>query len=114
MFAGFIPAVSNKAAHSIRRATIRAWDLPNRTGSSLEEFAGLVNPVLRGWIQYYGRFYKSALNPVFDYLNRVLGRWATRKYKRFRRHKRRAMNWLGNLCRREPSLFEHWSIGVQP
>jgi len=113
LFAGFIPAVSAKAARKIRD-TIREWRLSRRVGSSLEEFARLVNPVIRGWIQYYGRFYKSALNPLFDHLNRVLGRWAMRKYKRFRRHKGRATNWLKSLSVREPNLFEHWSFGVRP
>lgn len=113
LFVGFIPAVSSKAANRVR-ATIREWRLHRRTGGGLEELAGLVNPVVRGWIQYYGRFYKSALHPVFNCLNRALGRWASQKYKRLRRHPRRAMDWLKRISKREPSLFAHWSFGVRP
>nr|WP_322096059.1 group II intron maturase-specific domain-containing protein [Pelagibius litoralis] len=43
--------------------------------------ASIVNPALRGWINYYGRFYKSALYPPLRHLDRYLTRWVMRKYK---------------------------------
>ena len=75
--------------------------------------------VLRGWIGYYGwyygRFYRSALYPTFRHFNELLTRWAMRKYKRLRRHRRRAEHWLGGVARREPRLFAHWHLlGVKP
>ena len=73
------------------------------------------NPVLRGWIHYYGKFHKSALYTVFRHLNRTLARWAMRKFKRLRRHRRCAEHWLGRVARREPRLFAHWELlGLKP
>ena len=74
----------------------------------------MFNPVLRGWINYYGRFYKSMLFLVLRRLNDRLARWAMRKYKRLRGHYRRAIQWLVGVARRSPSLFAHWKVGVRP
>ena len=113
-FISFVPAVSNAAATRMRQA-MRRWHLPRRSDKAIDDLARMWNPVLRGWIQYYGRFYKSALYPVFRHLNGLLVRWAMRKYKRLRRHRRRASHWLGDLARREPRLFAHWHLlGVTP
>ncbi len=108
-FVNFSPAVSNAAMKSMRQ-TIWTWLLRLRSDKSLNDLAHMFNPVLRGWIQYYGCFYKSALYPVFRHLNRVLAAWAGRKYKRMRRHRRRALQWLGRLAKRQPGLFAHWSL----
>ena len=84
LFISFLPGVSNKAAKSIR-ATIRSWRLgATRNNQSLEEIAKFVNPFVRGWVNYYGRFYKSALTPVLRSLERSLVYWVRRKFKRFR------------------------------
>ena len=113
-FVSFLPAVSNKAANAIR-ATIRSWRLgARRNNQSLEEIARLVNPFVRGWVNYYGRFYRSALTPVLRCLERSLAYWARRKYKRLRRHKRHAYYWLGRIARQEPQLFVLWQIGIRP
>ena len=114
LFISFLPGVSNKAAKSIR-ATIRSWRLGStRNNQSLEEIAKFVNPFVRGWVNYYGRFYKSALTPVLRELERSLAYWVRRKFKRFARHARRAVHWLGNVARREPNLFVLWQIGIRP
>lgn len=113
-FVSFLPAVSNKAANSIR-STIRSWRLgATRSNQSLEEIAKFVNPFVRGWVNYYGRFYKSALTPVLRELERSLAYWVRRKFKRFARHARRAVHWLGQVARREPNLFVLWQIGIRP
>jgi RNA-directed DNA polymerase len=113
-FVSFLPAVSKKAANSMR-ATIRSWRLgATRNNQSLEDIARFVNPYVRGWVNYYGRYYHSALTPVLRCLERSLAYWARRKYKRLRRHKRRAVHWLGSISRREPKLFVHWQIGIRP
>ena len=97
------------------RQEMRRWRLHLRSDKAIDDLARMWNPVLRGWIQYYGRFYKSALYPVFRHLNALLVRWARRKYKRFRRHRRRAEHWLGGVARREPRMFAHWFLlGVRP
>jgi group II intron reverse transcriptase/maturase len=79
-FVSFIPAISNKASKSLRD-TMRRWRLHRRTDKSLDELAQMFNPVLRGWINYYGSFYRSALYRTFQPLNNILAQWATRKYK---------------------------------
>lgn len=112
-FINFTPAVSSKAAEAMRRE-MRGWRLHLRSDKVLEDLARMFNPVLRGWINYYGSYYKSALYPTFNQLNRILMRWATRKYKKLRGHRRRAMHWLGRIARREPYLFAHWRLGVRP
>jgi RNA-directed DNA polymerase len=108
-FVGFNPAISNKATKSICDA-MRQWKLHRRTDKSLDELAQMVNPVLRGWINYYGHFRKSALYRTFQHLNNILARWASRKYKRLRGHKRRAFLWMQGIVRRQPRLFAHWQL----
>ncbi len=74
----------------------------------------MYNPVIRGWINYFGKYCKSALYPVFRHLNETLAKWATRKFKRFRRRRQRARLWLGRLAINIPQLFAHWQIGGKP
>ena len=110
----FTPAVSNDAAkemrQEMRRRRIQLW-----SDKAIDDLARMWNPVLRGWIQYFGRFYKSALHPIFRHFNGLLVRWAMRKYKRLRAHRRRAEHWLGGIARRQPRLFAHWHLlGVKP
>ncbi|OGO18189.1 MAG: group II intron reverse transcriptase/maturase, partial [Chloroflexi bacterium RBG_16_48_8] len=98
-FVNFTPAVSDKAAREMRR-TMRSWRLHLRSDKTLDDLSRMYNPILRGWINYYGQYYKSALYPTFRVLDRTLVRWATRKYKRVRGHQRRATYWLGRVARR--------------
>lgn len=75
----------------------------------------MFNPTARGWIQYYSKYYKSALFPIAEHINRHLVKWVTNKYKPFRRRSRRAMHALGKRARQNPNLFAHWSIlGYKP
>lgn len=114
LFISFLPGVSTKAANSIR-ATIRSWRLGKRWANRrLEEIARFVNPFVRGWVNYYGRFYRSALTRVLRSLERSLVFWVRRKLKRFARHQRQAYHWLGKVARREPDLFVMWQIGLRP
>lgn len=108
-FVNFSPAVSNKAKKAMRQ-TMRRWGLHLRSDKSLDDLAHMFNPTLQGWINYYGRFYKSALYPIFQHLDRTLSRWASRKFKRLRRHRRRAEQWLQRIARRDPGLFAHWRL----
>jgi RNA-directed DNA polymerase len=112
-FINFSPAVSNEAGRAMRREA-RRWKLHRRSDKSLEDLSRMFSPVVRGWMNYYGSFYKSALYPIFRHLNRILIRWAMRKFKRLRRHQRRAGYWLGRIAQKEPWLFPHWQIGVRP
>lgn len=113
-FINFSPAVSNKAAKKMKQE-MKRWRLHLRSDKALDDLASMWNPVIRGWIQYYGRYYKSALSPVFRHLNGHLVRWAMRKYKRLRRHHRRAEHWLGGIADRDQRLFAHWHmLGAKP
>lgn len=112
-FTGFLPAVSNKAGKAIREK-IREWKLSARSGSDINTLAAEVNPVLRGWINYYGHYYKSELQDVLKYLNLILKKWARQKYKKLHSHKTKASKWLVTLYQRAPYLFAHWRIGVRP
>ena len=113
-FVSFLPAISEKAAKRIR-ATIRDWRLgATRNNQSLEEIARFVNPFVRGWVNYYGRYYRSELYPVLRHLERALVYWVRRKFKRFARRQREATYWLGRVARREPHLFYSWQIGIKP
>jgi RNA-directed DNA polymerase len=112
-FVSFLPAVSDQAVKSIR-AKIRSWRIHRNSDKSLKDLAGILNPQIQGWINYYGRFYKSALSPIFKQLNRSLQRWAMRKYKKLRGRKRRAYHWLGRIAKQMRYLFAHWRLGVTP
>lgn len=112
-FINFTPAVSKKALIEMRK-TIRRYKINLRSVKTLQDLSNLIGPMLRGWVNYYGAFYKSALSPFFEHINRRLERWVMRKYKRFRRQPQRARNWLGKLARQKPSLFVHWTMGILP
>ena len=107
-FVSFSPAISRNAARSLRQTIRRKWRLRSRSHLSLNELSKQFNPVIAGWINYYGRFYRSALHSVLNHINHALVVWAMDKFKPFRRRKTRASNWLRSVAHREPKLFVHW------
>jgi RNA-directed DNA polymerase len=114
LFISFLPGVSTKAANSIRE-TIQSWQIgASRNNQSLEETAQFVTPFVRGWVNYYAKFYPSALTPVLRSLECNLVYWVRRKFKRLRNHQRQAVHWLGRVARKEPDLFVLWSHGIRP
>jgi hypothetical protein len=94
------------------RATIRDLNLRRQTQLSLQDIARQINPLLRGWIAYYGRYARSALYPVLQYVNQTLLAWALRKFKRFKRHKLPASRFLQRLATECVDLLVHWQIGM--
>ena len=112
-FVSFLPAVSPEAMKAMG-AEIRSWHWAKRSDKSLGDLALMFNSVVQGWINYYGRFYRSRLLHFLRRLNRHLMRWACRKYKRLKRRERRAMAWLAEIARRSPRLFAHWRLGARP
>ena len=112
-FVNFTPGVSNKASKSMRQ-TIRGWRLQLKPDKELTDIANMFNPVIRGWINYYSKFYKSALYPVLIHINKALNNWARRKYKKLYRGKRKAERWLGKYAKKQPNLFAHWQMGIVP
>ena len=106
---GFLPAVSAAAIQRMNR-TIREWHLPRQTSAGLNELAMRYNATLRGWLNYYGRFYPSALQRVFDHFDHQLLCWARRKYRKLARRPRRSRQWLQKMVCRVPRLFTHWLV----
>ena len=111
-FINFSPAVSNQAAKAIRDK-FRSWKLPQRSDKAIEDLSRMFNPIIRGWIQYYGRYYRSALYPTMRELDRDLALWAKQKYKKLRRHLRKATHWIARISRSAPELFAHWQMGAR-
>ena len=92
--------------------TIKRWRLHLRNGLTLTDLARAINPIVRGWINYYGRFYRSKLiSLLLRRIDEYLVRWAMRKYKRLRGRPQRAWRFLATVARREPALFAHWQAG---
>ena len=107
MFLSFCPAVSKDALKKMG-ATVRAWRLHHRTGSSEHDLARLVNPVVRGWMQYYGAFYRSALYPILERVNAYPMRWSQNKYKRLRGRKKAQDQWNA-VVKLRPRYFAQWA-----
>lgn len=112
-FVSFLPAVSRDAVVEMGRK-VRSWHIAKRSDKSLNDLARMFNSIVQGWINYFGRFYKSMLYPLLRRLNRHLVRWACRKYKRLKRRERKAMHWLAEVAKRAPGLFAHWRFGLRP
>ncbi|MNZ37125.1 Group II intron-encoded protein LtrA [compost metagenome] len=113
IYVNFAPAVSRDALRAMRQ-TIRGWHLQLQCDRQLGDLSRRFNPVLRGWLNYYGRFYGSAMADVWKHLNAYLARWLMRKHKSLARHKRRARAVLGRLAAAWPRAFVHWELGYAP
>ena len=109
IFMGFNPAVSKKAIKLIR-SEVRSWRLHLLSDKSLQDLSRMVNPILRGWVNYYGRYFRSRLYHALHPFQWILTKWAMRKYKRFKGHQRRASRWLLRIRKGSPHLFAHWQL----
>jgi RNA-directed DNA polymerase len=112
-FSNFLPAVSRDATVRML-GMIKRWQLQRQTPTTIEDLSERYNPMLRGWWNYYGSFYKSAMARVFHQVDRKLAYWARRKYKRLVGHLRESFYWLGRLARLQPQLFIHWQVLCRP
>ncbi len=113
VYVNFVPAVSRDALKAMRQTT-RSWHLQLMCDRELPDLAAMFNPILRGWLQYYGRFHGSAMSVIWKHMNDYLVRWMMRKYKNLARHKTRARHALGRLARQFPNIFVHWEMGCFP
>ncbi len=107
MFAAFLPAVSREALKKMGQE-VRRWRINLRTTTDIAALAEWMNPVIRGWMNYYGKFYRTELDGLLRRINTYLVRWARRKFKRLRSFKK-AKRWWNSLLRRQPNLFAHWA-----
>ncbi len=108
-FVNFSPAIAPKARKSIY-AEIRDWCIPRRSETSIGSLAQRINPVVRGWVEYYGAFYKSSLLFLVSHLDRLILKWVRRKYKKQGGNLKRAKRWINRVKSRYPELFVHWSL----
>jgi RNA-directed DNA polymerase len=113
IYVNFSPAVSRDALRTMRQ-TIRSWHLQLMCDREVGDLSRMFNPVLRGWMNYYGRFRGSAMDVVWKHVNAYLTRWLRRKYKKLARHKTRAVRALGKLATASPRAFVHWERGIYP
>lgn len=111
LFVNFTPAVSKAALKSMRAKT-RKDDLRNRTDLNLGDIARWYNPVIQGWLNYYGAYSRSAMYPICRHINRTLVAWAMRKFRRFRNRKVWASKFMEKICEQQPDLFAHWRSGM--
>jgi len=109
----FLPAVSRTSKKAISRE-IRSWHIQLKNEKTLVDLSRMFNPVLRGWQNYYGRFYPSAMSSIWRRINWYLAQWVRRKYKRFAKHKRRAYKHVARLAVANTHLFVHWELGCFP
>jgi RNA-directed DNA polymerase len=107
MFVSFAPAISRDALTRIGRE-VRSWRLHRRTRQSFSELARWVNPIVRGWMQYYGAFYRSALYPLLTRINAYLMRWVRKKYRRFQGRRQFQRAWR-RVTEQYPRFFAHWA-----
>jgi RNA-directed DNA polymerase len=105
-FPCFLPAISKEALKKIS-AEVRQWRIHRRTGHTFTQLARAINPIVRGWMQYYGAFYHSALRPLLRRINAYLVRWIRRKYKRLAGFNK-AKNCFQGITQRYPRMFAHW------
>jgi len=111
IFTGFVPAASKNAIKSMR-AKIRESNLRNRCDIDLNEIARRFNPILQGWMNYYGKYNRSSLYSVWRYFNKTLVAWAMRKYRLLRKRKVKASMFIRRIAERQKNLFVHWRAGM--
>jgi RNA-directed DNA polymerase len=110
-FTSFLPAVSREALKKMS-AVLRSWRLHRRVNSTEADLARMINPVVRGWMVYYGAFYRTALQPLLHRINTYLLQWIINKYKRLRTWKK-ATQAMRDAIALRPRYFAHW-IWVKP
>lgn len=111
LFVSFSPAISGQAKQSIRRI-IKRWRLHRWSGVTLNSIAAEINPAIREWINYYGRYLRSGGRSPLQQIDLYLVCWAKGKYKWLQGHQCRASAWVAGIRRRDPQLFAHWVAGM--
>lgn len=109
----FLPAMSRASKKAVIRE-MRSWHIQLKNNKSLPDLSAMFNAVIRGWHNYYGKFYPSGMSFIWKHLNWYLTQWVRRKYKRFAQHKRRAREYLNRYARANSNLFVHWKLGIYP
>jgi RNA-directed DNA polymerase len=107
---GFTPAISKKSEKSVKDA-IRSWKLHIKSGHTLEDISREINPKLRGWFNYYGKFRPSMLLRISEMFQKILVKWAKKKYKHLKQSRKKAEIYIRKIGRKRSKLFAHWERG---
>jgi RNA-directed DNA polymerase len=110
-FVNFSPGVSNKSKKRLMEK-VREMKIQRKSGTDLNGLAETINPILRGWINYFDKYYKTATFSTLQRIDDILVNWAVNKYRSFRRNRQKARKWLRVIAEREPELFVHWQLGI--
>jgi group II intron reverse transcriptase/maturase len=108
-FTSFSPGVSADALKRMRKE-VRGWRIHRRTTATLAALAKQYNPVLRGWWNYFGEFYPSAMHSFAMYFDGKLMQWARRKYQTLERREQASVEWLIKMKNCFPRMFFYWSV----
>jgi RNA-directed DNA polymerase len=108
LFTSYLPAVGEKAIRKIHEKILE-WEIHKKTCKTLDEIADMINPTVRGWINYYGSFYKTELDQVLRQIDLRLTKWTVKKYNKFKGSRTRAAEWLRRIKKRDPKLLAHWA-----
>ena len=112
-FTNWLPAVSDKSMKSMREK-MKKWTTLKTAGCEIEDIAKEINPVVRGWINYYGKFYISKLRNFMQAINYRIVKWVRSKYLKVRVSELKGLRWLKRISLKQPNLFAHWTIGAVP
>jgi RNA-directed DNA polymerase len=113
VFTSFLPAISKESKKGIRQK-VRSWRLLWMTNQSITDIAQKYNPIIRGWLNYYGKYGKKELTRVLEHINLHLSFWVRRKYKRYKWKLKEAIRYLRIIAIHSSNLFEHWKVGIMP
>ena len=110
LFVGFDCAISISSKKRIANK-MKELDIVHLTHKSIVGVAIYLDPFIRGWVNYYGRFRICALKPIFQLLRNRLVMWARKRYKRYKTSLNRAFDWLNRIKEQFPNLFYQWKLG---
>lgn len=111
---GFSPAISQKRQSRMAKEFYKL-KIHRMVHLQLSDIAVLLEPKLRGWINYYGKYRMSEMHKVFRVLNMRLARWVRNKYRMFRKKPwYNSYKQLKTISKSYPNLFIHWQYGFLP
>jgi RNA-directed DNA polymerase len=110
LFLGYDCAISIKSKKRIADK-LEELDIIKVSFRSIVGIAQYLNPYIRGWVNYYGKFRVAEMKPIFYSLHSRILRWARKRYKRYRTSLKRAGRWLKRMRKQFPYLFYHWKLG---
>lgn len=110
LFLGFDCAISIGSKKRIADK-MKDLDIVHLTHNSIVGVAKFLEPYIRGWINYYGRFRLTALKPIFQLLREYLIKWARKRYKRYKTRLNKAYDWFKRIKEQFPYLFYQWKLG---